>query len=457
MSKDAATRFRVSKNYSWYALFVLWLVALFRFVDLQIIAVLLESIRQEFTFSDVQLAMLGGLAFAVLYSTLGLPVAWLADRYSRRNIVSAAVFLWSLMTLLCGYAEGFLSLFIFRMGVGIGEAGGYPPTTSLLADYFPTRQRSFAFSILGSAVPLGVLVGFLLGGVVNHYYGWRAAFILMGGLGMGVALLTWTTLKEPPRGYSETTLRPIQAPPMMACLSYFWQLPAFRHVVLAACLLTLGSAASGIWIPSFFIRHHGMSSAEVGVWLALIYGGGGLAGTIMGGLLGDRLSQKYDDPAISLKLCAVALLLALPCVIFVYLWPNPYQALLVQGLVAVLMHVNLGPVLATVQGLAGVSRRSMAQAVNVLVTNLVALSLGPLLVGLGSDLFSPALGSVALGYAIMIVVLFSFSWSTLHFFRAARSLKKDLQATANEEKDRADSSMGSHDTIPDATSPVLSS
>lgn len=423
----------VGKSYSFYALFLLWLIALFRFVDLQIIAVLLESIRQEFIFTDIQLALLSGLAFAVLYSTLGIPVAWLADRYNRRNIVCVAVVLWSLMTLLCGYAEGFLSLFLFRMGVGIGEAGGYPPTTSLLADYFPRQQRGIAFSILGSAVPLGVFAGFLLGGVVNQYYGWRAAFILVGAAGILVAIVVRLTLKVPPRGYSEPGVGTVKAPPVAECLGHFWRLPAFRNVVLAACLLTLGSAASGIWIPSFFIRHHNMGSAEIGIWLAFIYGGGGLLGTLVGGWLGDRLSVKYEDPAVYMKICGMALLIALPCVVFVYLWPNPRQALLAQVIVAIMMHVNLGPVLAMVQGLAGVRRRSMGQAVNVLVTNLVALSLGPLFVGMASDYLSPEYGTIALGYSILIVVLLAFSWSAWHFFRTAATLKRDLDDVTRED------------------------
>ena len=167
-------------RYRYYVLILLWLVAVLRFVDLQILAVLLEPIRREFDFSDTQLALLGGLAFALFYGGLGLPVAWLADRFSRRNIIAAAVSLWSLMTTLCGSAGSFAGLFLARMGVGIGEAGAYPPSTSLLADYFRPKERAMACAVLASAIPVGVFVGFLVGGLVAEYWGWRRAFQVVG-------------------------------------------------------------------------------------------------------------------------------------------------------------------------------------------------------------------------------------------------------------------------------------
>jgi MFS family permease len=188
LAKDQATAAqsaRVGRNgYRWYALALLWLVAVLRFVDLQILAVLLEPIRRELLLSDTQLALLGGLAFAVFYATLGLPIAWLADRSNRRNIIAGAVTLWSLMTALCGQAGSFTALFLARMGVGVGEAGAYPPTTSLLADYFPPGLRARACAVLASAIPVGVCVGFLVGGLVAQRWGWRMAFSLVGLPGM---------------------------------------------------------------------------------------------------------------------------------------------------------------------------------------------------------------------------------------------------------------------------------
>src|SRR4030095_6672308 len=163
-----------------YVIAVLWVVMLLRFVDLQIVAVLLESIRREFEVSDTLLGFMTGSAFAVFYGTLGIPVAWLADRYNRRNIIAAALGMWSAMNAVCGLGGSFATLFVARMGIGVGEAGGQPPAYSLVSDYVPPERRSSVFAILNSAVPFGVFCGFIIGGWVNLHYGWRAAFMVVG-------------------------------------------------------------------------------------------------------------------------------------------------------------------------------------------------------------------------------------------------------------------------------------
>jgi MFS family permease len=325
-----AGTFRVTDAYRNYVLVLIWFVALLRFVDLQIIAVLLESIKTEFSFSDTQLGLLGGIAFALFYATMGIPVAWMADRFSRRNIIAIALGTWSLMTALCGMATGFVSLFLARVGVGVGEAGGVPPSDSLVSDYFPPEKRGMVFAILRSSIPVGVFVGFMVGGWVNEYYGWRAAFMVVGIPGVFLALLVRFTLREPPRGFSEKGDTVVQAPALKEALRYLWRLRSYRQIVLATSIVTLGAYGSGIWIPSFFIRVHGMSAAEIGTWLAFIYGGGGLLGSMLGGLLADRLSKRSNDHRWYMWIPAIATISILPFSFFVYLWPNPVQALLVH-------------------------------------------------------------------------------------------------------------------------------
>ena len=421
--------FRFSPAYRNYVVALIWTVLLLRFVDLQIIAVLLESIKTEFKFSDTQLGLLSGVAFALFYATLGIPIAWLADRYNRRNIIAVCIGIWSFMTALCGMATGFASLFLARVGVGIGEAGGQPPSYSLISDYVPPQKRSTIFAILNTSTPLGVFVGFIVGGWVSQYYGWRAAFMVVGIPGIIVALLIRFTLREPPRGFSENRKVEHQHIPLMETFRFLFRLRSYRHIVLATSIVTLGAIGSGIWIPSFFIRVHGMGVAEVGTWLAFIYGGGGFVGTTLGGLLADRLVGKTGDQRWFMWLCGIATICILPFAFFVYLWPNPIQALLVQIGTAILMHAFLGPAYGTVQSLAGVNRRAMAAAINLFVLNLVALGLGPLIVGMASDYFNARFGNDALRYSILSLVVVAFTWASVHFYLAARTLREDLALT----------------------------
>ena len=419
--------FRVSRDYLNYVVAVLWVVMLLRFVDLQIVAVLLESIRREFEVSDTLLGLMTGSAFAIFYGTLGVPIAWLADRYNRRNIIVAAVGLWSAMTALCGLAGNFTSLFIARMGVGVGEAGGQPPAYSLVSDYVPPEKRSSVFAILNSAVPFGVFCGFIIGGWVNQHYGWRAAFMVVGLPGVLIALLIWLTVREPPRGLSDnrTDVAPV---PLGESLSYLWRTRSYRHLVLATTIFTLGAIGSGIWIPSFFVRVHGMANAEVAVWLAFIYGGGGVLGAMLGGYLADRLVARNNDKRWYAWLSAIAAAAILPFSFFVYLWPDPVTALLVHIGTTILMHSWMGPAYGTVQSIAGLPRRAMAAAVNGFAVNLLALGLGPLIVGAASDYFNARFGENSLRYSILAVVVVCYSWAALHFFLASRTLRQDLAA-----------------------------
>jgi predicted MFS family arabinose efflux permease len=426
-SAAAVSEFRVSRAYLYYVIAVLWVVMLLRFVDLQIVAVLLEPIRREFEVSDTLLGFMTGSAFAIFYGTLGVPVAWLADRYNRRNIIAAAVGLWSAMTAVCGLAGSFTALFFARMGVGVGEAGGQPPAYSLVSDYVAPEKRSSVFAILNSAVPFGVFCGFIIGGWVSQHYGWRAAFMVVGLPGVLIALLIWLTVREPPRGFSENRTN-VATAPLGETLGYLWRTRSYRHLVLATAIFTLGAIGSGIWIPSFFVRVHGMANAEVAVWLAFIYGGGGVLGATLGGFLADRLVARNNDKRWYAWLSGIAAAAILPFSFFVYLWPDPITALLVHIGTTILMHSWMGPAYGTVQSLAGVTRRAMAAAINGLAVNLLALGLGPLIVGAASDYFNARYGENSLRYSILTVVVVCYSWAALHFLLASRTLRQDLAA-----------------------------
>lgn len=420
----------ISGLYRYYVVAVIWVVMLFRFVDLQIVAVLLESLRAEFRVSDTQLGLLSGTAFAIFYATLGIPIAWLADRHSRRNIIAVCLGLWSAMTAACGAASGFLWLFLARIGVGVGEAGGAPPAYSLISDYFAASRRSTVIAILNSAVPSGVFAGFIIGGFINAKLGWRDTLIIAGLSGMVVALLVRLTVREPRRGQNDGSRAAPAPAPVLDALRFLWNLRSYRHLVLASSIFTLGALGSGIWIASFFIRVHHMPPLQATTWLACVYGGGGLVGASLGGWLADRISRRCADQRWQAWLPAISTAAILPFGFFVYLWPNPITALLVQTCTAVLMHSWMGPCYATVQNLAGASRRAMAAAVNLLVVNLLALGLGPLLVGALSDYFSARLGADSLRYSILTLTAVTYTWAAFHFLRASRTLRADLAVSS---------------------------
>lgn len=410
----------------WYVLGVLWLVAVLRFVDLQILVVLLEPIKREFMLSDTQLALLTGLAFALFYGLLGIPAAWLAERWHRARLIAVAITLWSAMTALCGQATGFLTLFLARMGVGVGEAGAYPPSTSLLADYFPARQRGLAHAVLASAIPAGVFCGFIVGSFVSHWLGWRAALQVVGLPGILLGLLLWFSIADPRQHQSSTrqhgAVRQSVGDLWQTC-KQLWRQPAYRTVVAAACLFTTGAMGSGVWMPSFFIRQHGMASVEVGVWMAVLYGGGGLLGALTGGWLAGRLDREGTGGAFA-RISQWSLLLTLPLLPFILLSSNAAVGLLALGGMTFLMHMNSGPVLHLLQVTGGHDRRALAHAFSVLVSNLVALPLGPLLVAGISDTWSTQVGPQALGWGILVVLGMTWSAAAWLFGAAAASLRK---------------------------------
>lgn len=263
-------------NYVRYAVGVLSAGYVFNFADRQILSILMQPIKQEMQLSDTELGLLSGLAFAMFYSVMGFPIARLADKYSRVNILAICIGLWSFMTALSGMAGNFLQLLAARMGVGIGEAGGHPASHSLIADYVPVERRSSAMGIYALGVPFGLLVGFLLGGWLEQLYGWRTAFLALGFPGVVLAALMYFTLDEPPRGNSQGGIKQAaETPPVREVVRHMWRIPSYWHMALGAGLQAFGTYGIYQWVPSFLTRSYGMQSGEIGTWLALIIGGGG--------------------------------------------------------------------------------------------------------------------------------------------------------------------------------------
>lgn len=281
-----------SDSYRNYVLFMLLMVGIFAWIDRQIFAMLMQSIKEDLLLTDTQLGILGGMAFGVIYVIVGLPMAWLSDRYSRRNIISLSLALWSGMTALCGAATGYGSLFMARMGVGVGEAGGSPPAQSLLSDYFPAEKRGFALSVYFLYIPLGFFAGYLLGGWINEFSSWRSAFMIVGLPGVVLAIIVRLTVRDVPRGQSDHTETSNNSGSMISTVIDLLRCKSLRNLTLAGAIHSIGAFAVSVWAPTYFMRAHDLSSGMVGTWMAISYGIGGSLGILIGGKLADRFFQK---------------------------------------------------------------------------------------------------------------------------------------------------------------------
>jgi len=424
-SLAAAPDSRLQAGYRRYALGLLTAVYVTNFMDRQILSILLESIKHAFTLSDSQLGMLSGIAFALFYATLGMPIAMWADRSNRRNIIALATLLFSLMTAVCGAAQSFVQLLIARVGVGVGEAGASPPSHSILSDLYAPRQRATAMAIFSLGVPLGILLGFLTGGWMNQLFGWRASFLVVGLPGLALAVLTRTTLKEPLRGLSEgrTGQAAAVAPGFVQAFAFMLRRRSILHIMIGATLNSFVGYGAVNWVPAFLIRSFGMQTGPMGTALALIIGIAGGLGTFFGGYAADRLARR--DVRWNLWLVAACIAAGLPFSFAVFLAPTAALALTAFVVPAAVGSLYLGPSLAMLQGLVPLRMRTVASAILLFVINIIGLGIGPWAVGALSDVLEPRFGVDSLRYALLGIGLVN-AWSALHFWLASRSLREDL-------------------------------
>ena len=415
--------FAVSEAYRRYVLGLLFVVYVVNFIDRSILNILLEPIKREFQPSDTALGFLSGVAFAIFYATLGIPIARWADRGVRRDIIALALFVWSCMTALCGIARTFPQLVVARIGVGIGEAGGSPPSHSILSDYYPPERRGTAFAIYALGIPVGTAFGFFTGGWMAETLGWRAAFLLVGLPGIALALVVRLTLREPPRGHSDAVRDVEPAPDALAVMRTMWGFASFRHLAMAAALHAFVGYGVAAWNAAFLIRSHGMSIGAVGSWLAGIAIVGGGLGTFAGGYLTDRLRPR--DARWSLWVPGISTLVAVPFSMFFYLGSDLRVILALASVPVFFGAMYLGPTFALTQALAPLRMRAVASAFLLFLLNLIGLGLGPQMVGVASDLLAPRLEEESLRGALVLTVMFNL-WSGLHYFLGARTLRADL-------------------------------
>lgn len=416
----------------WYIVGVLTLVYIFNFIDRQIISVLQEPMRAELGLSDTQLGLLQGLTFALFYVSLGIPLARWADVGVRRNVVALAVGTWSVMTALCGVAQNFTQLLIARIGVGVGEAGGSPPSHSIISDLFPPGRRALPLAIYSSGITFGVFVAYVFGAWVSDHFGWRAVFIALGLPGVILALVVRFTVTEPARGRYDGPGADRQPPAMLQVISFLLKSRTFVHLSLAAALHAFVGYGVAAFLVSFYVRSYAIPIDQISIValpLGFIIGIGGAIGSFAGGYLSDRLSRR--DVRWSMWVPAAATLIAVPFAAAALLTRDFYLSLSLYVLPLAFGYMYLGPTLATTHALVAPRMRALSSAVLFFIINLIGLGLGPTIVGIISDALTPTYGPDSLRYALVATFCFNI-WSALHYYYAARHLAADLERTQPE-------------------------
>lgn len=416
---DALSNARAAVPYRNYVLAMLTFVYVFNFIDRQLLVILQESIKKDLGLSDTQLGMLSGFTFAIFYVTMGIPIARLADKGNRRNIVAASLGLWSLMTACSGWARNFVQLLLARIGVGVGEAGGSPPAHAIISDYFPPAKRSTALSIYSAGIYIGILIGFVMGGYLNQQLGWRTAFFAVGIPGVLFSLLFYATVKEPRRGATDAVAVQ-ETHSIREVLTVLYSSKTFVFLAMATGLHVFCIYGLLNWAPSFLSRLHGMKTTEVGALLGPIFGFGGAIGSFAGGMLTDHFGKR--DRRRYLTIPAYAIILSVLFAAGALFLANTTLSLACLGCCVALQSTYLGPAISVAHHLVPASMRALTSAILFFVLNLVGLGFGPLTVGIISDRLRPALGVESLRWGMSIVLVVGVA-ATLLFFATARKME----------------------------------
>ena len=472
-----------SSGYRAYVLSALLIVYIFNFIDRSIFAILTVPMKTSLQLEDWHMGVLGGLAFAIFYTTLGIPIARLAERRSRIGIIVIALSLWSLMTVLCGFAMGFMSLFLFRLMVGVGEAGCTPPAQSVIADYFKPCSRATAASIYALGVPLGGMIAGLAGGPINDYVtgdnvhalldnwgwtwavemidwksfeGWRIAFIAVGLPGVLIAAILGMTIKEPPRGYTDppnASGMPTERSGFVTAFKTLMKKPTYVHVVTGAAIASFAGYGIAQFSTSFLRRTHGLSLTEAALIFSLVIGLMAAIGVFLSGFLADKMSVRH--PKALSWMPALGMGLSVPLYWLGYLAPTVPLMLPPLMAAALLHYFYLGPMYAVSTGVADARTRATAVALTLFAVNLIGIGLGPTLIGiLSTFLKTMMLGGYDLGLTLEIckdvtglpdaqaaacnsanarglqwsIIVFAtlYGWAALHYLWAGKTLQRDM-------------------------------
>ncbi len=421
---ESANNPYASTKAAYYALGILTIVYSINFIDRQLLSILQESIKADLMLSDAQLGLLTGFAFALFYTFAGLPIASLADRSNRRNIVAISLTIWSGMTAISGLAQNYWQLLAARVGVGIGEAGGSPPSHSMISDIFPPEKRASAIGFYSTGISIGILFGFLFGGWLNEFFGWRVAFFVVGIPGVLLALVLYLTVPEPIRGLAENRASTGDNPSMMTVFKVLLSRRSFLFMALGAAMNAFAGYSTANWVASFMIRTHQMPTGELGTWLALIIGVGGAIGVFGSGVIADKRGKTDKRWYMWVPVCACVI--SIPLQISTFWVDDPYTALMCMVIPSVLSNAYLGATIASVHGMVGLKMRAVSSALLFFILNMIGLGMGPTTVGLVSDLLVDQHGVDSLRYAMMYIIPTAMFMSGVFYLVAARYIRDDL-------------------------------
>ena len=422
-----------SPAYAAYFLTLLLLANTLSYADRHLFSILIPAIKQEFGVSDSLLGLIAGPGFIVSYIVLTMPLARLADRWSRRGVLAVAAATWSIATAACGIAVNIWQLAMARVVVGVGEAGGMPPSQSLVADLFSERRRTTAMGILSSGTYFGILLGLAGGAAIAGAWGWRAAFIALAVPGIPLAILIWLTGPKRRRDLAEQTSQS-KSPSMIASIRTCMQIPSLRLLALGMGVYNIYGYAGAVWIPTYFMRSHGMTMLEAGAWLGVGAAIGGIAGSFASGAIVDALvprNQRWQ-----LRIPAIGFLISFPLTVIMFTLPGgaalhlmgqqvPWVAIL-SIFTAFLASLWMGPSFSAAARLAPPELRTQAIAMLVVIINLVGSMIGPVVAGSVSDLFTARFGEEALRYSMLLISLLMVLGGVI-FWAASRSYARDLE------------------------------
>ena len=418
--EEAATSIRAP--YLFYLLTLLLLINIVNFIDRQIPFILAQSIKHDLHLSDTELGALGGIAFAIVYSTFGIPLGRLSDRFGPKWTLAGALALWSALTACGALAKNFTQLVLSRLGVAAGEAGSTPAGHALIAGYFPANKRGLPLAAFSLGVPIGIMTGLMLGGWLNQAAGWRQTLILAGFPGLILAVLVVLTVRTPTQATAMARKHTDIA--LLPSLRLLWSKPTFRQMAYALATYSMGANAMIVFTPAFLMRSHGLTSAGAGLSLGLVYGLAGVAGVLLGGLAGDLLGRR--DPRWRMWAPGIGLAVAVPFTLGAWLVPSATWSIV---LLAVPKFANLlyfGPVFVALQSISPLEMRATASAFLLFFNSLVGQTVGPFVTGFLSDALAPMLGTESLRYALCFMVLTQIA-ATIHFFLAAHTLAADAR------------------------------
>jgi MFS family permease len=415
-------------SYRNYLLTGLLVILVCNYVDRLALGLVLQDIKTDLHLTDTQLGFLSGIAFALFYSVMGVPIARWADRGNRAVIIALTAALWSVAVMLCGAAASFSQLLLIRVFVAVGEAGCTPPAFSLIADYFNRAERPRAAAIYGLGGPLSTIVGFFFAGWLNQLYGWRITFVVLGAPGLLLAALAYFTFTEPRRSRGEQDVRQrAHEPGLREVCATLWSSVTFRHLLL--CLAVMFFFIYGIlqWLPTMMIRSFSLTGAQLGTSLAVTFGVAGVLGAYLGGELATRYAPQNER----LQLRALGLSISGAGVLsfIAYLSTSSVVVLGLTGLAMLALNTVNGPLFATIQTLVPERMRAVAFSLVYLVANLVGMGLGPLAAGILSDAMQPWAGNESLRYALLILSP-GYLWAAWHAWQASRTVARDLAAQA---------------------------